>query len=65
MTDTNDFLKRLEASGGIGLDMSPGCYMCEQAAKEIKRLRTALQRIIDAEDPEGMLYEAEQALRGN
>ena len=40
MSDTNDFLERLRQSGGIGLDGSSGCCMCEQAAKEIKRLKT-------------------------
>lgn len=40
-----DILRELDASGGTGLDLSPGCSVCEKAAKEVRRLRAALDTI--------------------
>jgi hypothetical protein len=39
VSDERDILDRLRDSGGVGLDLSPGCAVCEAAAAEIKRLR--------------------------
>ena len=38
---TAPLLKRLQESGETGLDLSPGCHLCLEAAVEITRLRGA------------------------
>jgi len=45
MSIHNDLIDRLVEAGSIGLDLSPGDPLAEEAAKEIKKLTEEIQKL--------------------